>query len=245
MKEITPQLTEALAAHFAASVPRGEAYPAATCGELTRIVAELSCLNRDYLLFFRGQTRDFRNKAGASTLYPSIYRKNLLARSRLTDEFARLAELSALLVEEAKKLDRKSADDLRRRTYIQWSILQHYQVCETPLLDLTQSLRAACSFAQAPAPGEPAGLRSVGYVYVLGLPYLPNGISINSEQEVLNVRLLSTCPTLAKRTYFQEGFLAGTPDLTDNYDDKNELDFNRRLVAKFAIPCGDEFWDGG
>jgi len=46
------------------------------------------------------------------------------------------------------------------------------------------------------------------------------------------------------RPYFQEGFLVGTTDLTDNYDDKNELDFNRRLIAKFVIPNDDSFWNG-
>ena len=29
--------------------------------------------------------------------------------------------------------------------------------------------------------------------------------------------------------------MTGTSDLTDNYEDKVELDFNRRLIAKFAI----------
>jgi hypothetical protein len=238
MREITPQLPENLKRHFRDAVARSDAYPVATYNDLMRKIAELSYLNRDNLLFFRGQSEDFRNKAGASTLYPSIYRKNVLSKGRLEFEFALLKELSALLIEETRKVDRKSADEIRRRQYIQWSLIQHYGVHETPLLDLTQSLRVASSFAQSrPEPAQ-------GFVYVLGLPYLPNGISINSEQEIVNVRLLSACPALAMRPYFQEGFLAGTPDLTDNYDDKNELDFNRRLVAKFAIPNDEAFWEG-
>ena len=237
MKESTPLLTEALRRHFRDSVSRSDAFPVGTYNDLIRIVAELSYLNRDNLLFFRGQTEDFRNKAGASTLYPSLYRKNILFKGRLVDEFVLLKELSALLIEETRKVDKKAADEIRRRQYIQWSLLQHYQVHETPLLDLTQSLRVACSFAQSRP--EPAQV----FVYVFGLPYMPNGISINSEQEILNLRLLSVCPTFALRPYFQEGFLVGTPDLTDNYDNKNELDFNRRLVAKFAIPNDFSFWD--
>lgn len=244
MREITPQLTEELRRHFGASVAKGEAYPLRRFNDLVRTVAELSYLNRDNLLFFRGQAEDHRNKAGASTLYPSLYRKNVLSRTRLAGEFSLLRVLSSLLVEETRKVDRRSADEIRRRTYVQWSLLQHYQVYETPLLDLTQSLRVACSFAQAAAAGA-SGSPELRYVYVLGLPYLPNGIAINSEQEVVNVRLLSVCPALAMRPYFQEGFLVGTPDLTDNYDDKNELDFNRRLVAKFSIPADESFWDGG
>ncbi|MCX7027407.1 MAG: FRG domain-containing protein [Spirochaetes bacterium] len=237
MREITPQLTEALKRHFRDSVSRCDAFPVATYNDLMRMIAKLSYLNRDNLLFFRGQPKDYRNKAGASTLYPSLYRKNIVARSKLEYEFALLKALSALLVEETRKVDKKSADEIRRRQYIQWSLIQHYKVHETPLLDLTQSLRVACSFAQS----RPKLAQA--YVFVLGLPYLPNGISINPEQEIVNIRLLSVCPTLAMRPYFQEGFLAGTPDLTDNYDDKNELDFNRRLVAKFVIPNDDSFWE--
>ena len=238
MREITPQLTEDLRRHFGDAVARRDAYPIATYNALVRKIAELSYLNRDNLLFFRGQSRDFRNKAGASTLYPSLYRRNVLSKGKLEYEFDLLEELSALLIEETRKVDRKSADEIRRRQYIQWSLIQHYGVHETPLLDLTQSLRVACSFAQS------GSGTTEGFVYVLGLPYLPNGISINSEQEIVNIRLLSTCPALAMRPYFQEGFLVGTPDLTDNYDDKNELDFNRRLVAKFKIPCAPGFWEG-
>ncbi|HEY9054107.1 MAG TPA: FRG domain-containing protein [Rectinemataceae bacterium] len=236
MREITPQLTDALKKHFRDAVARADAYPIARFDELVRTVAELSYLNRDNLLFFRGQGEDYRNKAGASSLYPSLYRDTVVSRSRLERQFGLLKELSSILVEETRKADRRSADELRRKTYVQWSILQHYQVCPTPLLDITQSLRVAASFAQS-ARGS-----SGGFVYVLGMPYLPNGISINSEQEIVNVRLLSVCPALAMRPYFQEGFLAGTPDITDNYDDKNELDFNRRLVAKFSIPEDEAFW---
>lgn len=244
MKETTPQLTETLKKHFRDSVPRHDAFPVATYNELMRIVAELSYLNRDNLLFFRGQTRDHRNKAEATTLYPSLYRKSIITRARLEYDFAMLKEISALLVEETRKYDRRAADEIRRKHYIQWSLIQHYEVHETPLLDITQSLRVACSFAQSEESGTAAGAETRSFVYVLGLPYMPNGISINSEQEIVNIRLLSACPPLALRPYFQEGFLAGTTDITDNYDDKNELDFNRRLIAKFAIPNDDSFWNG-
>lgn len=244
MKEITPQLTDALKRHFTDSVARQEAYPVGSYDELMRIVAELSYLNRDNLLFFRGQAKDFRNKAGSTTLYPSLYRKNLITKARLEYDFALLKEISALLIEETKKYDRRAADEIRRKQYIQWSLIQHYGVFETPLLDITQSLRVACSFAQLEEGGMGSGDGSPCYVYILGLPYMPNGISINSEQEIVNLRLLGACPPLALRPYFQEGFLVGTADITDNFDDKNELDFNRRLIAKFSIPGDDSFWNG-
>ncbi len=237
MREMTPQLDGRLKVHFGDSVARSEPYPVERYDELTRIVAELSYLNRENLLVYRGQTRDFLNKAGATSLYPSLYRKNVLNKARLGRDFALLDELSAILVEETRKMDRKAGDELRKRRSLQQAILQHYQVCETPLLDLSLSLRAACSFAQlSGASGERV------CVYALALPFPTGGISMDYREEILSVRLLSACPTLARRPCFQDALLAGTADISDNYEDKNELDFNRRLVAKFSIPAGDVFW---
>lgn len=240
MKEITPQLTEALASHFSASVPKGEAYPVASYGELSGILAELAYLNRDYLLFYRGQARDFRNKGGASTLYPSLYRRNVISKQRLDHDFALMEELSALLVDETRKLDRRAADELRRKRHLRWALLQHYGVCETPLLDLTASLRAACTFAQRSAESSAEGGRC--YLYAIALPYPTGGLSVDAAQEIVAARLGGCCPPIALRPAFQEGWLAGTTDITDNFDDKNELDFNRRLVAKFSLPSDASFW---
>jgi hypothetical protein len=129
--------------------------------------------------------------------------------------------------------------DVARKRYIQWSILQHYQVIATPLLDVTHSLRAACSFAQL------ASTDPTCYVYVLGLPYTTNRISIHSEEDVVNIRLLSICPPSALRPHFQEAYMVGTPDVTTNFDTKTELDVKNRLIAKFAIPRAKHFWNSG
>lgn len=83
------------------------------------------------------------------------------------------------------------------------------------------------------------------YVYVFGLPYLTNRISVNSEQDIINIRLLSICPPKALRPYFQEGYLAGTDAIITKYDIKSELDFNNRLIAKFEIPNDKSFWGEG
>jgi hypothetical protein len=64
--------------------------------------------------------------------------------------------------------------EARRRRYIQWSILRHYEVCPTPLLDLTHGLRVACSFAFL-SPGHEDPL-----VFVFALPYMTNRVTINN-----------------------------------------------------------------
>lgn len=103
-------------------------------------------------------------------------------------------------------------------------------------MDFTQSLRVAASFAQLNSTEKES------YVYAFGLPYLTNRISSNSEHDLVNIRLLSICPPLALRPYYQEGYLVSTEDIESEYDDKTELDFNRRLIAKFRIPNSKSFW---
>ncbi len=204
--------------------------------ELVREIAELSYLNPDYMLFYRGQSSDYKNKSSSSTLYPSIYRGERLTKNELKNRVDMLNTAASLLVD---KLDNKRVignKELRRKKQIQWSILQHYEVCATPLLDITHSLRVACSFAMLDSESE------FCYVYVLALPYLTGRISTNSEHDLINIRLLSIAPPQALRPFFQEGYLVGTEYICDDYENKMELDFNRRLLAKYKIPNSDNFW---
>jgi hypothetical protein len=73
-------------------------------------------------------------------------------------------------------------------------------------------------------------------VFVLALPFTTGRISSNSEEDITNIRLLSICPPDALRPYFQEGYLAGTEFVLDQYEYKGELDFAQRLVAAYEIP---------
>lgn len=240
MREITPRLTPELETHRGGTpIWRATAFEVPTFRSLVEHVARLAYANPDELLFFRGQDKDYQSKAGGTTLYPAIYRGDSLATRELRHRFDLLDQAARLLVARFKDAKVDGHRELRQKRYVQWSILQHYEVVATPLLDLTQSLRVACSFAQ---------LRSTDatcYVYVLGLPYLANRISINSEHDIVNVRLLSICPPAALRPYFQEGFLAGTADVTIEFDSKTEMDFRNRLIAKFAIPRAKAFWGAG
>jgi hypothetical protein len=237
MRGIEPQVTEEISRLLGTrTVDSVDAFPVRTFRELVQHTARLSYLNKDYLLFFRGQASDYRNKAGSSTFYPSIYRGDPLTRSELAHRFE-------LLDSCARELRRVFADEavlghteVARKKYIQWGILQHYEVCSTPMLDLTHSLRVACSFAHIASNGVQA------YVMVFALPYLTNRISTNSEHDIVTVRLLSICPPDALRPYFQEGYLSATEDITSEYDSKTELDFKNRLVAKFLIAAEGSFW---
>ncbi len=241
MRRIQPYLTDELFSHFKDpnKISSGEPFRVNSFRELVEHTAKLSYKNKDYLIFYRGQSLDHRNKAGNSTFYPSIYRGDYLPLQELKVRFQLLKASSKALSSLFEKERIEGHKELKRRRAVQWSILQHYGVCSTPLLDFTQSLRVACSFAMIDNKDDYA------YISAFGFPYLTNRISINSEHDLINVRLLSICPPSALRPYFQEGYLAGTDDITDDYESKTELDFNNRLIAKFKIPNSSSFWGDG
>lgn len=240
MRKISGQLTSDLKAVYGdEDIRKVDAYPVKTFRELMGHVARLSYLNKDHLLFFRGQSSDFRNKSDASSFYPSIYRGERLPKAELEARFDILSSASKRLVDAFSKSKMVGASDLRKRRYIQWSILQHYEVCPTPLLDFSQSARVACSFATLDKD------KSEAYFFVFGLPYLTNRISINSEHDLVNIRLLSICPPDAMRPYYQEGYLAGTDESTTDFESKDEFDFNARLIAKFRFSNVKSFWGAG
>jgi len=238
LREITPNLIPELEKHTGGKkVAETPPYFASDYQKLVRFIARLAYQNKDHLLFFRGQPEDYLNKANSSTIYPSIYRSEYLRTNEIENRFRILDSAAEQLKELFQKHKLDGFDELRKKTYIQYSILQHYEVCRTPLLDLTHSIRVACSFAQI------STINEFAYVFVFGLPYLTNRISINSEHDLVNVRLLSISPPDALRPYFQDGYLAGTTDITTDYFfDKAQLDFRNRLIAKFKIPINEKFW---
>lgn len=240
MRAITGTLTPELVAHCGGSTPdKAEAFHVTTFRKLVEHVAKLSYINNDDLLFFRGQSSDYKNRAGGTTLFPAIYRGDVVPEREVKHKFDILDQACRLLTDRWKTNKIEGIRDIRLKRHVQWSILQHYEVCDTPLLDVTHSLRVACSFAQMKKEGGRA------FVYVLGLPHVSNRISVNSEHDIVNVRLLSICPPDALRPHFQEGYMVGTTDITFEYDNKTELDFKNRLIAKFSIPDTKEFWGAG
>lgn len=244
MRKITPAYTEKMKSYYGkdspAEIAKYDAIPIESFRALVYEIAELSCLNKDWLLFYRGQAHDYRSKGNSSTLYPSIYRGESIAKTELELRFSFLQTMASNLKERIKKEYPKSRGmkELLLRKHVQWSILQHYEVCPTPFLDVTQSLLVACSFAYCNS-------EKSAYLYVLGLPYNVNRISRNSEHDLINIRLLSICPPEALRPYFQEGYLVGTDGIDYKSIDKMNYDFNRRLLAKYELPDAVGFWSDG
>jgi hypothetical protein len=167
-----------------------EALEVCKFSDLVKHIAYISYHNPEYALFFRAQSKDHKNNEESSTIFPSIYRipsSKRYSRKIIQSRFSVLKQAEEELLNVFSKNRFLGLSKLTKYREMRWAILQHYEVCETPLLDVTHSLRVACSFALHKPSQDP-------YIFVLGLPH-PNGsISFYVEQELLNIRLLSTCP---------------------------------------------------
>lgn len=209
MREITPVnplLSEQHAEHNV--VRKGAPIPVDSYVALVKQVASLAYLNKDSLLFYRGQDKDYRNKASTS-VYPSIYRKDVLTAREIRDRFETLEACSRKLAEKFAERQMEGKSDVRRKAQVAWD---------------SAALRRVRNTAFGPHPVPARGLplpswttrKSAASWPCLGCPTSPIAITFNSEHDLVIVRLLSICPPLAVRPYFQDGYQAGTMDVTRN-----------------------------
>ena len=225
------------------AIRRSRGHSVQTYFELAMKVAELQFRNREHVLLFRGQAGDYRSIRGHSLLKATLFRlegNKKPTPAILTNRFEVLRFAEEALTTRYATAGFSGIQRLRRHRILRWAILQHYDVCRTPLLDVTQSLRIAASFA--------SGGRKTGeaYVYVLGVPNISGAVTASSEANLQIVRLSSACPPEAVRPHVQEGYLLGEyPEIVD-YDQHrqyryHEMDFGRRLIAKFRLNLT-RFW---
>lgn len=218
-------------------IRRSEPYEVNRFQSLVKRIATISYHNPEWSLFYRGQSSDYKNKLKLTSVYPSIYRSKeglLINNNSLNDRVSTLTQAEYELLKEFQKNNFDGYTKLQKFRELRWAVLQHYEVCDTPLLDLTHSLRVACSFA----------LKSdneYGILHVFGLPHSYGSISYFVEDELFNIKLLSICPPKAYRPFFQEGYLVGTFPSNDT-ERSFKLDMGRRLIAKFKLNK-QKFWD--
>lgn len=229
--------------------------------DLMKLVAGLQFHNPNYVLLFRGQNKDHRvANTGNSTLRPNIFRRDADVsvkewnRTELPDRYKKLLRAEKLLVEHWPQTSNEIKRRLVRSAVIKWAILQHYEVCDTPLLDVTQSLRIAASFASLQNPSGKSEediledqTTQESFLYVLAVPNISGAVTSSAFEEIQTLRLASLCPPTAMRPHLQEGFLLGEyPELRTVTEKMNvelhETDFGKRIIAKFAF-CPDQFWN--
>lgn len=219
-----------------AEVRRSKPMAARDFSELVELVAEVTYKNSDHCIFYRGQGHDHTNSTTSETsIYPSIFRSpsKKLSDEALNARFKLLKSKREMLIRKFSEEKLEGQDKVRKFPEIAWAVLQHYETCDTPLLDVTTSVRVAASFATNYGADK-------GVFYCLGFPNPTGGISYSVEEELLSIRLLSICPPSAKRPYFQEGFLVGSFPTFQERKGPHQ-DCAKRLIAKFSIG-GSKFW---
>ncbi|WP_165046230.1 hypothetical protein [Adlercreutzia sp. ZJ138] len=113
-----------------------------------------------------------------------------------------------------------------------------YEVCPTPLIDVTQSLRIACTFAL-----DGTSVSDTPVVYMIGMPYATGPITFDANDELYLMRLLSLMPPIAERPFFQEGFLVGSEFPRRDLVRLSESDLACRLVFKFQLAGDKKGWE--
>ncbi|WP_456445910.1 FRG domain-containing protein [Thiolapillus sp.] len=205
---------------------------------LVKEVAKISFNNPDLAIFYRGQRKEHFVKEGYASAYPSILRNiksSRKSRLYLNERYDILNKGVELLLDTFHAQDWDGLAVIDKFPEVSWAILQHYEICDTPLLDLTSSLRVACSFALRHEDNS-------GIIYVFGFPHTNGSISYYADEELINLRLLNICPPIAMRPHYQEGYLVGTFPTKEIKRRKIEYDISRRLIAKFRILKG-SFWN--
>lgn len=210
-----------------------------TYSDLIMEVADLSIKNPGVVLFFRGQHEIHRAKKYAS-LYPSIFRSK---KGKVLSDFKKLeyaSDLLKVIIEDYKdEYNQNAINEIQNIELLRHSLLQHYGICGTPLLDITQSLKVACSFSLSSEKGD---MFKDGYIFVLALPYVNGRITVNYDEYITNIRLLSIGTSISKRPYFQEGYMVRSIYDVFDYDTKEEYDFKNRLLAIYHIKNNKRFW---
>jgi FRG domain. len=218
-----------------------EGFKVTSFRQLMDEVANVTISNKNFEMFYRGQSKDYLNNQGAyfkdrkpkSTIYPSICRPELTADGNLKYSIKKTQ-----IIKRYDELE-KMIDFVRgkRGSYFNefyYSLFQHYDILPTPLIDITQSLRVATTFALRKS--------NIGYVYVLGLPYPNQSISYYSDLEIVLIKLQNVVPINAKRPRYQEGFLVGKYPIRPTKTNGDDL--ANRMVAKFLVDNSDgNFWD--
>jgi hypothetical protein len=222
--------------------------------DLVQIVAFLQVMNKRRHLVFRGQSGDFEPT-------PTITRKTAMgptgvAISPAADLGHYLRELrelghhvSRILVRDGLPRSRPFEHSLHtpQRRVAPWSVIQHYELWPTPMLDVTTSLRVAATFAiglHHAVRGESA--RS-GFLYVFALDSVDSDVmELKASSRFAAVRLSAVCPPDTLRPHLQEGLLVGDPMFESATSHRPPL--TDRLVAKFRLEddlSGGEsqFWD--
>jgi hypothetical protein len=215
--------------------------------ELVGYVAFLGSMNKRLTLLYRGQVNEWEP-------IPTLFRDswtcfgsdqkfiiNTTTRLQYWNELELIGREVYKVCEEDFGLPRRQG--LREVREVQWAMIQHCGLWPTPLIDLSSSLRVAATFALDFKHGSARNPRS-GFLCVVGMPHSTGSITFDIDQNLVLARLHSSCPPIASRPHYQDGFLAGRfpmYSVTGASIEKSSL--TKRLIAKFKLEDAGDFWN--
>jgi hypothetical protein len=223
-------------------VRASDGFEVKTFRELINEIALVTIDNRNFEMFYRGQSNDYLNNQGIyfkdrkpkSTILPSICRPEIkedgtpkysVRRKTINNRYQKLFDLIEFI--------NKQRRNRFREEYLM-ALFQHYEITATPLIDITQSLRVAATFALKK--------RNRGYVYVFGLPYPNQSTSYFIDSGIILLKLQNIIAANALRPRYQEGYLVGNFPFSHRKTQYDDL--ANRMVAKFLIDNTNKgFWD--
>src|SRR6202521_5668488 len=129
-------------------VRKGRGHKVESFLELATKVAELQFMNRDHVLLFWGQAEDHRNVRNNTTLKPTLFRPKSQGNPSptvLIDRFDDVKRAEQRLARPSHQNQFIGVGRLERHQSLRWCLLDHYEVCPTPLLDVSHALRIAAS----------------------------------------------------------------------------------------------------
>jgi hypothetical protein len=221
-------------------VRASKGFPVKTFRQLVDEVANVTLSNKSYEMYYRGQTKDYKNnqakfykdRTPKTTILPTICRperkegggiKYSIRKKTVQERYRDLAKMIELM---------EGNSGYMNEHY--YSLFQHYDILPTPFIDITQSLRVAASFALQKS--------HTGYVYVFGLPYPNQSISYYTDLGIILIKLQNVVDVSAKRPRYQEGYLVGKFPIKPTKTNGDDL--ANRMVAKFLVDNSNgKFWD--
>ena len=229
---------------FDATVNRiraSEGFRVTSFKQLMDEVADVTISNKNYEMFYRGQTYDYKNNQSTYYKYgiaKSVILPTICRPERKADGSYKYSVKKTQIIKRYNDLNKMmQAFGEERGSYFNetyYSLFQHYRILPTPFIDITQSLRVAATFAL---------LKSTkGYVYVFGLPYPNQSISYFPDLSIILIKLQNVVPIKAIRPRYQEGFLVGKYPIRPTKSEEDDL--ANRMVAKFLVDNSNgKFWD--
>lgn len=242
MKEERFQKSSSMVSHMVTRVKVAHPMKVDSYSELVDFVSLLSSYNNKYILFFRGQSQEYRMNGPYPSVYPKFFRDYFNKKHNFNQLKDRLVTKTELLRQKSHDRQPQFPESLLlyQNTHIAWALLQHYEICNTPLVDVTQSIHVAASFALLK---KPKSSDSKGIIYVFALPWPSKDYYRNIQEDIFLIRLAGITPSDAKRPYRQEAFTVSSADFTfENKEEFEKYDLANRLVCKFEINNSPEFW---